>query len=74
MQQVEFLAHLDAREIHVRAPDELQGHVRLAGTRHGTHLADIANDADRFFDRPRDQIFDLQGRSPGSSVRTVSVG
>ncbi len=64
LQQVELLAHLDARQIHVRAPDELQGHVRLTGTRYGTHLADIANDPDRLFDRSCDQVLDLQGCSP----------
>ena len=62
LQQVELLAHVDAREVHVRAPEELERHVGLAGARHRAHLAHVADDADRFLDRPRDEVLDLERR------------
>ena len=61
-QQVEALAHLDAGEVHVRAPGEFDDHVRLAGARHRAHRAHVAHHAGRFFDGARDQVFDFGGR------------
>ena len=65
LQQVELLAHVDAGEVHVRAPDELERHVRLAGARDRAHLAHVADDADRFLDRPRDQRLEFERRRAG---------
>ena len=61
-QQVEALAHFDAREVHVRAPGEFDDHVGLAGARHRAHRAHVAHDAGRFLDGARDQVLDLGGR------------
>ena len=68
LQQVDLLAHVDAREVHVRAPGELEDHVGLAGARHGPHGADIADDADGLLDRPRDERLEFQ-RSGARQVR-----
>ncbi|MBV6417258.1 MAG: hypothetical protein CMLOHMNK_01904 [Steroidobacteraceae bacterium] len=62
LQQVEALAHLDAREIHVGAPDELEHDIRLPGARNGAHTAHIADGAGRLFDRARDQVLDFERR------------
>ena len=62
LQQVELLADVDPGEIHVRAPDELEDHVRLPRPGDGANLADVADDPDRFFHGPRDQVFDLERR------------
>jgi hypothetical protein len=65
LQQVELLAHVDAGEIHVGAPDELQRHVGLTGTRHGPHLAHVADDADGFLDRTGDERLEFERRRAG---------
>ena len=62
LQQVELLADVDPGEIHVRAPDELEDHVRLSRPGDRANLADVADDPDRFFHRPRDQVLDLERR------------
>jgi hypothetical protein len=65
LQQVELLADVDARDVHVRAPEELERHVRLARARNRTHLADVADDAHGLFDGPRDQRLEFQRRRAG---------
>jgi hypothetical protein len=64
LQQVKLLAHVDAGEVHVGAPQELQGHVGLAGTRHRAHLAHVADDADGFLDGSRHERLELERRGP----------
>ncbi len=47
LQQVDLFAHVDAREVHVRAPRELEDHVRLACARHRADRPDVPDDARR---------------------------
>ena len=62
LQQVDLLAHVDAREVHVRAPGELEDHVGLAGARDRAHRADVPDDADRLLDRAGDERLELERR------------
>jgi len=63
LHRFQFVAHLDARLVHVGTPGELQNHVALPGTRHRMQLAQVLDHAHRFLDRLGHQVFDLAGRS-----------
>ena len=65
LEQVDLLAHVDAREVHVRAPGEFEDHVGLARARHGTYRAHVADDADGLLDRARDQRLELERGGAG---------
>ena len=61
-QRIQFLADVQHREIHLRAPVEFQGHIALARARHRLHPAHPAHQAQRLFHRLADQGFDLRRR------------
>ncbi len=62
LQDVELVANVEVRLVHVGAPGELENHVGLPGARHRVDLAQVLDHADRFLDRLRDQVFDLERR------------
>ena len=61
-QDVELVARFEAGLLHVRAPGELEDHVGLAGARDRVDLAHVLDHAERFLDRLRDQVLDLDRR------------
>ncbi len=61
-------AFVDTDEFAKTSPGEFEDHVGLAGARYGPHGADIADDADGFLDRPRDEGLEFQ-RSGAREVR-----
>jgi len=60
LQDVELVAYVQVGLVHVRAPGELEDYVGLARARDRMDLAQILDDADRFFDRLRNEVLHLE--------------
>jgi hypothetical protein len=62
---VDAVAHVVLRLAQVRAPDEVQRHPARPFRGRGLQPFEARDGADGLLDRPRDELFDLEGADPG---------
>ena len=58
--QLTFTTDIEAGVVHVRAPGELEYHVRLPRPRDRADPVDVLYDPEHLFDRFRDEVFDFR--------------
>ena len=61
-QRIEFFTDIHTGEVHVRAPSEFKGHIRLTRSRDAPHLGHILNGSKNLFDRFRNEVLHFRRR------------